>query len=599
MKKKLLALLLAIVLLAALTVPALAAGEWNNAVYRVNDYTGQLTDDQVKELDDRICSVIDELECDYFFCIVTDEMKGGQSLEDYGDSVYAGNDMGYGGDKTGVMLLIDNDSGDYRISTYGEARTIYSDEALDSLGSTLISAYRQDGLYPALGAFFDEASRDAALYRGVTGDEPTAPAPEDELIAPGSDGEEWNASLYRINDYCELLSEDEVIEFDTRICSAIDELKCDFVFCLIPTEKRGDSTLDEYNDVIYETNGMGYGSDRTGIMLTIDNDTNDYHLSTYGEARTIFSEEELTALTNELVGAYQRDGLYYALNHFFDNASDIVRTYRAEKGSDSGNAPAKRELPDWYPEDVASFQEYADPNAAPLRDDAEVFTEAEEAAIEAKLRELRAKYGADFCVFTDKSSYGFDHATYSADYYIFNRHGVGDDLNGMVFFLCMEPGNRGWYTNATGSCQRLFDMTNIEKIDDRLEPYMVGGRYGEGVLDYLDSIDTLFRTGRAPKTTADYAIPAVIGIVAGLIVAGIVTLSMRAKMKTVAQAVSATDYLARGSFNLTRQNNTFLYRNVTRTLRQTERSSGGGGGSYGGHSSSSSGHSFSGGGRSF
>ena len=179
MKKKLLALLLAIVLLAALTVPALAAGEWNNAVYRVNDYTGQLTDDQVKELDDRIYSVIDELECDYFFCIVTDEMKGGQSLEDYGDSVYAGNDMGYGGDKTGVMLLIDNDSGDYRISTYGEARTIYSDEALDSLGSTLISAYRQDGLYPALGAFFDEASREAALYRGVAGDEPTAPAPED------------------------------------------------------------------------------------------------------------------------------------------------------------------------------------------------------------------------------------------------------------------------------------------------------------------------------------------------------------------------------------------------------------------------------------
>ena len=600
-KKKLLALLLALVLLAALTVPALAAGEWNNSVYRVNDYTGQLTEDQIKELDDRICAVIDETKCDYFFCIVTDDMKGSQSLSDYGDTVYANNNMGYGSDKTGIMLILDNDTGDFQVSIYGEAKSIYSDEDLDNLSFTLISAYQQEGLYNAFGAFFEEAARDASLYRGADDDALIAPADgeENEPVAAADDGEAWNPSLYRINDYCDLLSDDEITEFDTRICGVIEDLKCDFVFCLIPDANRGEATLDEYNDIIYEKNGMGYGSDKTGIMLTIDNDTNEYHVSTYGEAKTIFSEAELTELSNELVSSYQSDGIYPALNRFFDSASDTVRAYRGEKGSDSEETPAQRELPDWYPTDTSSFQEYADPNAAPLRDDAEVFTEAEEAAIEAKLKELRAKYGADFCVFTDKSSYGFDHATYCADYYIYNHHGVGDDLNGMVFFLCMEPGNRGWYTNATGSCQSLFDMTNINKIDDRLEPYMVSGRYGEGVLDYLDSIDTLFRTGHAPKTTADYVIPAAIGIVAGLIVAAIVTLSMRAKMKTVAEAVSASDYLSRGSFNLTRQNNTFLYRNVSRTLRQTERSSGGGGGSYGGHSSSSSGHSFTGGGRTF
>ncbi len=94
-------------------------------------------------------------------------------------------------------------------------------------------------------------------------------------------------------------------------------------------------------------------------------------------------------------------------------------------------------------------------------------------------------------------------------------------------------------------------------------------------------------------------IPVAIGVIAGLLVA-LFTTGMRRKMKTVATAVSATNYLTKGSFNLTRQNNTFLYRNVSRTLRQTQtRSGGGGGGSYGGHSSSSSGHSFSGGGRSF
>ena len=597
MKKKLLALLLAALLLTAITVPALAADEWNDTLYRVNDYTGQLTQDQISALDDRICQVIPELECDFVLCLVTDEMKGDQTLSEYGSTIYSGNDMGYGEDRTGILVIVDSDSGDYQITTYGEAKDIFSDEALDALGAELISGYQQDSYFGAFGSFFDAAEDVVRDYRGAA-ETPADAEPDDTLIAPAPEGD-WNASLYRVNDYTDQLTQEEVDELDTRICSVIEERQCDFIVCLISDEMLDGDSLTEYNDRIYENNGMGFGPEHTGILLTIDNDSGDYQMSTYGEAEEIFSAQALDQLSSRLISDYQQDGLYPALNGFFDGADAIVRDYRSGKDP-GGTAEAPRELPDWYPEDVSSFEEYADPNAPQLRDDADVFTESEEAAILAKLQELRAKHGADFVVFTDKSTYGFDRATYSADYYIFTRHGVGEDLNGMIFFLSMEPGNRGWYTNATGSCQRLFGMDNIEKIDDRLEPYMVAGRYGEGVLDYLDSIDTLFTTGHAPRTTADYAMPIGIGVIFGLIAAAIVTLVQRKKMKTVAQATSAADYLTRGSFNLTRQNNTFLYRNVSRTLRQTERSSGGGGGSsFGGSSSSSSGHSFSGGGRSF
>jgi uncharacterized membrane protein YgcG len=266
MKKKLLSLLLVVLLLCALTVPALATDAWNTSIYRVKDYTGQITVDQIKALDDRICAVIPELEFDFVFCLIPDDMTNGQSLSDYGDTIYTSNDMGYGGEKSGILLVVDNDTGDYQVSTYGEGKTIFSDADLDSLTATLISAYQQDGIYSAFGAFFDEASHVVTLYRGAASDALIAPSPEgSDAPAASADDGYWNASLYRINDYCELLTNDEVNEFDTRICDVIDELRCDFVFCVITDDMRDESTLSEYNDIIYENNGMGYGSSKTGI----------------------------------------------------------------------------------------------------------------------------------------------------------------------------------------------------------------------------------------------------------------------------------------------------------------------------------------------
>ena len=56
-------------------------------------------------------------------------------------------------------------------------------------------------------------------------------------------------------------------------------------------------------------------------------------------------------------------------------------------------------------------------------------------------------------------------------------------------------------------------------------------------------------------------------LVAGIIVAFIVTLIMKGQLKSVRQQNTASNYVVDGSFRLTGRSDTFLYRNVVRTER--------------------------------
>ena len=56
-------------------------------------------------------------------------------------------------------------------------------------------------------------------------------------------------------------------------------------------------------------------------------------------------------------------------------------------------------------------------------------------------------------------------------------------------------------------------------------------------------------------------------IIAGVIVAFIVTGVLRAQLKTVRKKGAASDYVVSGSFHLTKRTDMFLYHTVTRSER--------------------------------
>lgn len=141
--------------------------------------------------------------------------------------------------------------------------------------------------------------------------------------------------------------------------------------------------------------------------------------------------------------------------------------------SDQGAEQERMAMPGWYPENWADFQSFYDPNAPQLTDTADIFTEKEE-VIREQLKALRETYGTDFVVFTDVSTCGLSRKVYAADFFEATGHGLGDDFSGMILFICMEEGNRGWWTAARGSVKPLFSEKAINWLDDRLEPYRTG-----------------------------------------------------------------------------------------------------------------------------
>ena len=275
------------------------------------------------------------------------------------------------------------------------------------------------------------------------------------------------------------------------------------------------------------------------------------------------------------------------------------------------SAPVLADMPDWYPDNPSSFVDFNDPDAPRLVDNADIFDDDDEETILSLIGEIQQDYNRDMVVYTDVTTYGMDEMYYSADFYQFNGYGFGENHDGSILFICMDPDNRCWWGAGTGSSQSFFTETTVNALDDRLYPYMVDGEYGMGVINYLQDLHELYGTGSVPgmedddysytprKTIADYDWL----IIGGLIVSAVLGLSIagsaKKAMNSVHAAANADRYAIPGSFNMRRSNDIFLYMTVIRTEKPKNNGGGGGGSRFSGGYSSSGGMSFSGGGRKF
>ena len=356
---------------------------------------------------------------------------------------------------------------------------------------------------------------------------------------------------------------------------------------------------DSYAENYVDNDGFGALVCDAGVMMLLDTPDGahgNFYLYGFGKANGI----DLDLLSEKAADAFSSYDLSDALSVYLDALSEEFLYYRAISDYETEEEPIEeRELPDWYPDDVDSFQEFNDPNAPRMVDSADIFTPAEEAEILAKVREISAKYNRDLVVFTDTNTYGFSRATYAEDFFVFNGYGYGEALDGSVLFISMQPGNRGWYSAFSGTARGPINEETLNWIDDQMEPYMHSGDYADGVMAYLDALDYVYGHGRTPRNVG---LPAFFDIVLGLITSGINVSVLKSQMNKVRKATEASTYVQPGSFNLTGSRDIYLYTTRTRTRIASERTGGGGGGGSSGFSSShssSSGHSFSGGGRSF
>ena len=153
-------------------------------------------------------------------------------------------------------------------------------------------------------------------------------------------------------------------------------------------------------------------------------------------------------------------------------------------------------LPSWYPADKNSFVPFHDADIPRVVDKAEILTDEQEAAIKESIETYSKEAGKDIVVVTDKSDYSLGHELYCYDFYDYNGYGIGDGYEGICLYICMDPANRGWWAGVTGDISKsLYTEENANRLDDALYEYMSSGEYGDGILDWVKNIYTLYTKG--------------------------------------------------------------------------------------------------------
>ena len=407
---------------------------------------------------------------------------------------------------------------------------------------------------------------------------------------------QYDGSIYRFNDFAEVVSEEDFKNINDRLNETIEPLKMDFPIFILD-KYTSDMELYDYAETIYEQNKFGYGDEKSGIFLIIDTDKSEYNIFFYGKADIDIPDLQKTALFNRADELFNNTGISNAeiISRYLDDVFALVKKWHIDK------ADKENGMPYWYTDDVDGFQNYHAENPPRVVDNAGIFTPEEEAELTAQVERICNSNNFSYVIFTDDSTYGLSKDVYAADFLYYGGYGIGDDYSAVCFFLSLEEGNRGWRTVSTNSYEDIFTSDVTYTIDEIVDSDMRAGNYYTAIKNQADYIERslsednfeIIERNQTEKVNF-FGWPLIVGLIISFVISGMVVSGMVSKMR-LHTAVSANEYLVKGSLNIRNKSANCIYTTITKTEKKESSS---GGSSYSsGHSSS--GGSYSSGGRDF
>ena len=260
-------------------------------------------------------------------------------------------------------------------------------------------------------------------------------------------------------------------------------------------------------------------------------------------------------------------------------------------------------------DDTAQIAEPVDPSLPRVIDNADLLTDSQESALAEKIADLTSRRGFDVAILTTNDTDGKDIMDYADDYYDHNGYGCGDSRDGLIYVLDM--GGREWWISTCGHAIDVFTDYGIQEIGGKIGDDLSDGNYYDAFDEFIDLCDDYAEeeeNGQAvdtwipdPEVETERSVspfPYIISLGIGLVVALIVTGSMKKKLNTAVPQKRADQYMRKNSFELMASEDTFLYSNVVATPRHVDDDRTSGGGHFGGSSThtSSSGSTHGGGG---
>lgn len=209
-------------------------------------------------------------------------------------------------------------------------------------------------------------------------------------------------------------------------------------------------------------------------------------------------------------------------------------------------------------------------------DEAELLNETEVAQLNSKLESISKKYKAEIRVVTLSSMDGGDIDEFLEYLYDESGFGYGENYDGVLLVVCMDP--REYRILSNGFAGEAITSGDIDAIGEAFKSDLSDGNYADAFDTFADKCEYYLDghiNGFPFNTGKNLLICLGIGLVVALIVTGI----WKGQLKSVRKQSAANSYVKAGTMQITQSGDFFMYRNVTKTQKQSSSSSGSSGSS--------------------
>ena len=209
-------------------------------------------------------------------------------------------------------------------------------------------------------------------------------------------------------------------------------------------------------------------------------------------------------------------------------------------------------------------------------DEAELLNETEVAQLNSKLESISKKYKAEIRVVTLSSMDGGDIDEFLEYLYDESGFGYGENHDGVLLVVCMDP--QEYRILSNGFAGEAITSGDIDAIGETFKSDLSDGNYADAFDTFADKCEYYLDghiNGFPFNTGKNLLICLGIGLVVALIVTGI----WKGQLKSVRKQSAANSYVKAGTMQITQSGDFFMYRNVTKTQKQSSSSSGSSGSS--------------------
>ena len=228
-----------------------------------------------------------------------------------------------------------------------------------------------------------------------------------------------------------------------------------------------------------------------------------------------------------------------------------------------------------------------------VTDEAGLLTERQTPELAQRAAALAPRSGVGVYILPvdDYADYGFsDVETASYSLYHDNTLGVGDGRDGILLLLSMT--NRKYATFVYGDkAEPIFSSAALQRLeDDFLDDFRDDDWY-DGFSDYIDGCADLLAPGSGGFSWEQLPRNFVIALVISCVIALIVCLILKWKMRSVRRQTEARAYVTLEGLHLTRRDDVYTHTTVTRRKIERDNDNSGGGSDFsggGGHGRSGS-----------